>query len=213
MEIWKPIESTGFEISSYGRVKRPNGIIVDFSNRTKSAYYQIRLGKSYTKSKYSVYVHRLVAEAFIPNPDNKPQVNHIDGNRHNNNVDNLEWVTIQENVSHFYHASVFKEKSAEVRKRNSEAQKGKPSPRKGVKCTEEQRKRMSDAHKGKPSGRLGKHLSKEAKSKISEAHKGRIWITDGNTILHIHEPELQSYLAAGYVRGMKIKPKEDIENV
>ena len=67
-------------------------------SRSSSGYLHVQLyidGKSFTK-----LIHQLVAEAFIENPDNKPDVNHIDGNKLNNNVSNLEWVTKSENIRH-----------------------------------------------------------------------------------------------------------------
>lgn len=64
-------------------------------------YLRIHLGKKKGKGfRINTYIHRLVAKQFIPNPENKPQVNHKDGNKKNNNVDNLEWVTKQENEDH-----------------------------------------------------------------------------------------------------------------
>ena len=61
-------------------------------------YERVRL--TVDRKKYSLKVHREVAKAFIPNPENKPQVNHIDGNKSNNAASNLEWVTNAENAHH-----------------------------------------------------------------------------------------------------------------
>lgn len=62
-------------------------------------YLRVDLFDEYGKRKHHK-VHRLVAKAFIKNPDGKPQVNHKDGNKQNNSVTNLEWVTNRENVDH-----------------------------------------------------------------------------------------------------------------
>lgn len=104
-EIWKPIKNYEgrYEISNYGRIKsfptqRRTTIIILKNKLTKDGYYETTL---YSEEKpKSIRNHRLVAEAFIQNIENKPQVNHKDGNKLNNYVGNLEWVTNQENITH-----------------------------------------------------------------------------------------------------------------
>ena len=108
MVTWKDIN--GFEgfyqISSDGDVRsldRFDGIRVVKGRNIKpnlkqNGYLQVGLRKEGKRKWFSI--HRLVAIHFIENPENKPQVNHIDCNKQNNHVDNLEWVTSQENFAH-----------------------------------------------------------------------------------------------------------------
>ena len=97
-EIWRPV--VGFEkyyeISSYGRLRSlPRLKILKIDKAVLNGYkiYPLR-------QKYGRHIHRLVAIAFIPNPRKKPQVNHKDGDKLNNFVDNIERVTAKENNTH-----------------------------------------------------------------------------------------------------------------
>ena len=93
MESWKVIyDFPNYEISNYGNVRNNTKIVKSVPN--KHGYNVVVLCNGTRKS---VNVHRLVAAAFIPNPDNKPCVDHIDGDRTNNHADNLRWVTVKEN--------------------------------------------------------------------------------------------------------------------
>ena len=96
-EKWRLIFDD-YYISNLGRVYslKTNKMLTAIDNGKGYLSVPIRLNGKQKRC----YVHRLVAKAFIPNPDNLPQVNHIDGNKSNNNVNNLEWVTRKENTQH-----------------------------------------------------------------------------------------------------------------
>lgn len=95
MEVWKPIKDfEDYEVSDCGRVRNKDGrTLKPYVNH--KGYLKVGLFKSGKCHKKRV--HRLVAEAFIENPHDYPQVNHKDENKKNNRVDNLEWCTNQQN--------------------------------------------------------------------------------------------------------------------
>lgn len=102
MELWVSIPGTdgNIQVSNYGRMRsflRGSEHILKTQKDSKG-YHRLRY--TYKRQKLSLKVHRAVAQAFIPNPNNYPQVNHIDGNKDNNAVSNLEWVTNQQNAIH-----------------------------------------------------------------------------------------------------------------
>lgn len=106
VEEWKPVKGFEgcYEISNLGRVRslpRPycKGRVLK-PKKMKIGYNSVNLSKNSVKT--TLYIHRLVASHFIDNPDKKLEVNHKDGDKTNNNVDNLEWVSSSENTQHAY---------------------------------------------------------------------------------------------------------------
>lgn len=101
-EEWRDIENYEghYQISNYGRIKSftKGKIFIVKPTMDIYGYFETRLSMHCVKKKFKV--HRLVAKAFIPNLENKETVNHIDGCKMNNFVDNLEWLTRAENNQH-----------------------------------------------------------------------------------------------------------------
>lgn len=98
--IWKTIEGTNgeYQVSDTGLVKTTKTGRILRPAVDARGYERVCLFKMDRDRRYKV--HRLVAMAFIPNPNNLPQVNHIDGDKRNNNVSNLEWITNEDNMRH-----------------------------------------------------------------------------------------------------------------
>lgn len=112
-ESWAKIDGFEYEVSSLGRVRSLPRVIVNNVKgdrlyggkiltpvKHKNGYLFVTLCNGFEKKTCSI--HRLVAQAHVDNPYNKPQVNHKDGDRSNNVASNLEWVTAQENIRHAF---------------------------------------------------------------------------------------------------------------
>lgn len=113
MEIWKDIKSLEgkYQVSNFGNVKalaftgiRKDGRKYNVVEKIKkqSVFSNGYYGFGTNRNHGTILLHRALAEAFIPNPENKRCVNHIDGNKLNNSIDNLEWATHGENNQHAY---------------------------------------------------------------------------------------------------------------
>lgn len=183
-EVWKNLKikkrdvlynyKNLYKISNYGRVKSL-GIYHGRTNNffKKEHILKARLSKLgyiiYTLSNYGkanyISVHRAVAETFILNFENKPQVNHIDGNKQNNRIDNLEWCTNSENVKHAYNIGL-------------KVSKGKSFPKEKNPNSRFTEKEIKEIREKRQKGYKLKELAKEyntSESYVCEICKYKFW--------------------------------------
>ena len=167
-----------YEVSNLGRVKL-NGEIV---------YPDMHCNYLYIGT---FFIHRAVAELFVPNPENKPVIDHINTDRLDNRAENLRWVTTKENCNnpltrrHYSESKRGRVITAEWKQKISETRKGKLMP-------EETKRKISDTLTGKHR----KPHSEETKQKMSEAHKGK----HGKPLSEEHKRKLSESLKNYYKR-------------
>ena len=177
MELWMPISgfNSVYYVSNIGRIKSidrylhkkdgnicfQKGLIMKPVNHPKG-YLYVSLSKNNKRKSYKI--HRIVAQTFIENVENNPQVNHINGVKNDNSVYNLEWCTREENCIHSFNTGLSKPYWKGKNRRN------------------ETKIKISNNQKGRVSNRKGVVLSQETKDKISIKLKGNIPWNKGKKI-------------------------------
>lgn len=106
---WKTINGfSNYEISDQGEVRNKTTKYILKGRLSKSGYLQVNIKKDETGKFVNQYIHRLVASHFLNNEENKREVNHKDGNKINNTLENLEWITSSENQKHRHSIGITK---------------------------------------------------------------------------------------------------------
>lgn len=200
-EIWKDIEGAEgrYQVSNMGRVKSLGRTVtckrtcdsVPMSYFKKESILEGRADKDGYRivviDKIPRRVHRLVGEAFIPNPDNKPFLDHINTIPYDNRVENLRWVTLKENNNnpltklHQSKARIGIKPSAETRRKISEVQIGR-------KHTEETKRKMSQSRMGHPT-----YETTKEKLKLSQPKRRQVICLDTNEVFNTYNDAGRKY--------------------
>lgn len=104
-EEWRKFRDSNYSVSNKGNVR--NDVTGHPIKPKNTQGYNSFVVHDHGKRTY-IFTHRAVGELFIPNPENKSQINNVDGNKRNNNVSNLEWVTQEENLEHAYRTGLIR---------------------------------------------------------------------------------------------------------
>lgn len=191
-EIWKDIKGYDgqYQVSNLGNVRclgktyKNNGTDVEkkmfYCSKIKhpEGYTHVKI-KSIEKGWQNVRIHRLVAEAFIPNPDNKPFIDHINTIRDDNRVENLRWVTRKENannpltIEHVRNATTGEKNPFYGKSHTQETKDRISKTKKGTPCPEYLKEKYSKMFRGEGNPNYGRHHTDEAKAKIRAARKMR----------------------------------------
>ena len=111
MSEWAKINGFDYSVNRIGQVRHDGSgcLLKTWTSSSGYLYVQLIRERAHTR-----YVHRLIGEAFIPNPENLPQIDHIDGNKQNNDISNLRWVSVSENRTAYGNAQRAKSRMREV---------------------------------------------------------------------------------------------------
>lgn len=135
IEIWRDIKGyeNEYQISTIGRLKSIKSNLIMKPMVATNGYLIACLWQN--NKQHKITIHRLVADAFLPNPHGLPEINHIDEDKMNNNVENLEWCSHKYNMNY-----------GEIKKKISESKKGKEPWNKGKRCPEISARQLGKPH-------------------------------------------------------------------
>lgn len=217
MSEWRPINGFEgiYEVNDVGQVRSlprmvngRDGFPRKRPGCTKKAinihgYLYYSLSKGGKDKRFAA--HRLVAEAFIPNPEKKPEVNHKDGDKHNNSVDNLEWVTRTENHHHAIAHGLWSQydrtgqRNPMYGKHHKDSTKEKiGAVHRGLKHSEDAKRRMGESHRGK---KFSEDHKRKISAAVSASKRGRKWVNDGKGTKCVPQYQLPVFLASGWRLG------------